>query len=133
MVMLEIVSTPLNGTVCTWPCRSRRRMVRMVIASTVPVWPPAVTTSPTATLSSSRMKSPVMMSFTRVCAPKPMARPATPTPASTGAMSMPISERTISAAITPTTTRSALRASGSRVRARWLRSTSSPFSSTWVR
>jgi hypothetical protein len=84
---------------CTVPEKSRRRMVRIVIASTTPELPLRSMTSPTCTWSSIRMNRPVMTSFTSVCAPKPTASPMTPAPASSGPMSTPISDSTISVTI----------------------------------
>ncbi len=44
----------------------------------------------------------VKKSFTRLCAPKPTARPTTPAAPSTGASAMPSSDRISMNAITPT-------------------------------
>ncbi len=126
MVKFSTVVTSPNGTVCTVPLRSRRRIVRIDIASTSPIWPPTRATSPTETVSSIRMNRPVMMSRTKVCDPKPIASPTTPAPASNGVMLMPIRSSTISATMTPTLTRAALRASGSRVRMRAVRGSALP-------
>ena len=49
-------------------------------------------------MSSKRRKMPEMTSFTSVCAPKPMARPAIPAPARSGPISSPISARIMIAA-----------------------------------
>ncbi len=103
---------------CTEPSSARSRIERMESCSTVPDSPPTVIRSPTATASSSRRNTPVMMSRTSVCEPKPMASPITPAPASSGAMFTPICASVVSPTTTASTTPSAVRASGSSVRTR---------------
>ena len=66
-------------------------------ASTVPLRPPSVTTSPTCMAFSSSRNKPVIRSCTSFCEPKPTAMPTTPAPASSGAMFTPNSLSTISA------------------------------------
>ena len=73
------------------PCTSRSETERTDSFSTVPVVPPTVITSPTLMTFSNWMNTPVMMSCTIFCAPKPIARPKTPAEASSGPISSPIS------------------------------------------
>ena len=97
--MLATRSIMPLGTYQTVPWRSRRRVVRRVTASTVPVVTPTSMMSPTPYWSSRSMKMPERKSLTSVWAPKPMAMPAMPAPAMSGPRLMPSSPRTIIAAI----------------------------------
>ena len=115
---LETMSTDGNGMMWVVPSMPRMRSERTVIPSTVPVIPATVTTSPSLMAFSIWMNAPVMMSFTRVCAPKEMARPTTPAPAISGPMSTPISDRESSRAMTRITTVEAFRNSWNSVRSR---------------
>ncbi|MCY1210571.1 hypothetical protein D9M72_222640 [compost metagenome] len=90
------------------------------MASTTPAWSGSSIESPMAMESSTTMNSPVIRSCTRLCAPKPMARPTTPAPASSGVTLTP---RLASTAITVITSRpmsEALRTSGRMVLTRRL-------------
>ena len=71
------------------PSPPRTVVLRRVMASTVPVSPATVTTSPTLNWSSTRIMVPFSMSFTRFCAASPIATPATPADASSGPMFTP--------------------------------------------
>ena len=93
----------------TTPLTSRSRVTRRLTASTVPVASPASMTSPTPYWSSSSMKIPDKKSRTRLCAPKPMARPRTPALASTGARFRPRSPAMVTAAMPKMSTDAALR------------------------
>ena len=93
----------------TTPLTSRSRVTRRLTASTVPVASPASMTSPTPYWSSSSMKIPDRKSRTRLCAPKPMARPRTPALARTGARFRPRSPAMVTAAIPKMSTDAALR------------------------
>ena len=66
-------------------CTSRSVVIRRPTASTVPVASPTSTTSPTPYWSSSIMNTPDRKSFTRFCAPNPMATPTMPADARIGA------------------------------------------------
>src|SRR5918997_1692154 len=77
----------------TVPLTSRRRVVRRVMASTVPVVSPASMMSPTPNWSSTSMKMPARKSLTRLWAPKPIATPAMPAPAMRGPRFTPSSAR----------------------------------------
>jgi hypothetical protein len=85
------------------PCGSRTTVRRSVMCSTRPVVLPARIVSPTANCSSKTMKKPLIKSWTRFCAPKPMARLARPAAAASGVTLKPISGKAISAAITKMT------------------------------
>ena len=83
----------------TTPSPSRSRVIRSVTSSTVPTTVPVSMTSPTPYWSSTIMNSPERVSLTRLCAPKPMARPATPADASSGPRGIPNRSRIISSAV----------------------------------
>ncbi len=79
-------------------------------------WVPLVSIkSPTRKASSIRKKIPAIISFTRVWAPKPMARPTTPAPAISGPMLTPKEDRTISETKINRTARTNLRSRTSKV------------------
>ncbi|KAG1173999.1 hypothetical protein G6F35_016701 [Rhizopus arrhizus] len=103
---------------------------RIVMRSTVPNTPATCTTSFSFMPFSSWMKTPVMMSCTSFCAPKPMARPTTPAPAISGPTSMPICDSSTISVIATITISAALRNSASRVRSRAL---GMPRPSRWLK
>ena len=119
------------GMCHTVPCTSRIRVVRNVMASTVPVAGPASMMSPTPNWSSTSMKMPARKSFTRLWAPKPMATPAMPAPAMSGPRFTPSSPRMMVTAIVQMTALAMPRNTVPSVRARAAeRSESEPLSST---
>ncbi len=63
--------------------------------STSPTSSPIRIRSPLPKVSSKSRKKPEITSFTNVCAPNPMARPAMPAPASSARMSKPRMESTV--------------------------------------
>ena len=58
--------------------------VLIVIASTRPEWPATSTISPIVICPSKIINKPVIISLTKVCAPKPTAKPTTPAAAING-------------------------------------------------
>ena len=109
------------------PFASRSRVIRSVTSSTVPMASPVSMTSPTPYWSSRIMKTPERKSLTRLCAPKPIATPATPAEASRGPSGMPTSAMIVSTASVATTKVTMLRSSDPIVSTRcWLRSLASP-------
>ena len=91
---------------------------RMPTCSARPVMPSTVTMSPVLIAFSIWKKIPVITSFTRVCAPKPTAKPNTPAPAMSGPMLMPISVKIIMAVLAKIITAQALLNSDNKV---WVR------------
>src|SRR5579884_2046939 len=111
------------GTCQTTPSTSRRRVVRRLMPSTVPVATPASITSPTPYWSSASMKMPLRKSRTRLCAPKPIATPTIPAPATIGPRATPSASSTLMSAIAHTTTATMLASSAPIVSARCARRT----------
>ncbi|MBA7552138.1 hypothetical protein ES705_44692 [subsurface metagenome] len=65
------------------------------ITSTVPECSPTLTESPTEIIPSKSKKAPEIISFTKDCAPKPIAKPTTPALAIIAVVSTPNSLKTI--------------------------------------
>ena len=65
----------LFGMMWMEPSPSRRTVRRRLITSTTPVRSAILTVSPISNWFSTKTKKPVTTSFTRVCAPKPIAKP----------------------------------------------------------
>ena len=84
----------------------------------MPAWLPTFTKSPIEIWSSTKMNKPVIISFTKVCAPKPTANPTTPAPANNGAIFKPSSERVTMITSTTKTTNIVVRIRGNKVRVR---------------
>src|SRR5918993_848358 len=100
------------------PFASRRRVIRRVTSSTVPIPSPASTTSPTPYWSSRIMEMRARKSLTRLGAPKPSAPPATPADARSGPRGMPTSAMTVRTVRVTTTRVTMLRSSDAMVSTR---------------
>ncbi len=106
------------GMCQTLPSRSRMRVIRRLMPSTVPEAGPASMTSPTPYWSSMSMKMPDKKSRTRFWAPNPTATPTIPAPAKSGPNWNPSSPNAIRTATVQMTNAATLPRSAPTVSAR---------------